>query len=191
MGACAARQGAGAAERGRVRRRGCGLPARAAQELRLHIPHTLPHTLIWRPPPRAQGLGVDLANVLYTDVDTIFMGDINACSLPAPRILAAAGEVTKLTPANAGVIYLNLTAWAELHGDLMRFAAGHGWIFPNADQEWLFSFFGDRVAVLPDTYNWKPYWGHPQPGTWGRAPAVKILHIHGPKFQARLALILT
>jgi len=128
---------------------------------------------------------VDLANVLYTDVDTIFMGDVNACSLPSPRILAAAGEVTKLSPANAGVIYLNLTAWADLHGDLMHHAAKKGWIFPNADQEWLFTFFGDRVAVLPDTYNWKPYWGHPQPGTWGRAPAIRILHIHGPKLQAR------
>ena len=115
---------------------------------------TIKHcTLIGR-----QGMGVDLENVLYTDVDTIFMGDMNACSLPAPRILAAAGEVTMLTPANAGVLHINLTAWQELHGDLMRFAGLHNWTFPNADQEWLFSFFGDRVSVLPDTYNWKPYW---------------------------------
>ncbi|KAK9835958.1 hypothetical protein WJX81_001463 [Elliptochloris bilobata] len=135
------------------------------------------------------GMGVDLTNVLYTDVDTMFMGDINACSLPSPRILSAAGEVTKLNPANAGVIYLNLTAWVELHGDLMQFAKLNGWIFPNADQEWLFRFFGDRVSVLPDTYNWKPYWGHPQPGTWGKAPAIKILHIHGPKFQESVCVL--
>ena len=56
-------------------------------------------------------------------------------------------------------------------------------------QEWLFTFFGDRVSVLPDTYNWKPYWGHPQAGTWGKAPAVKILHIHGPKFQESLCVL--
>ena len=121
------------------------------------------------------------------------MEDINSCSLPSPRILSAAGEVTpaahashrlpcacrhpvlgplrsmlalcsglvaaacmrlsppakthqtlhslttvlqvtKLTPANAGVIYINLTAWQELHGDLMRYAELNGWIFPNADQ---------------------------------------------------------
>lgn len=35
-----------------------------------------------------------VAQVLYTDVDTIFMEDINSCSLPSPRILSAAGEVT-------------------------------------------------------------------------------------------------
>lgn len=43
--------------------------------------------------------------------------------------------------------------------------------------------------MLPDTYNWKPYWGHPQAGTWGKAPAVKILHIHGPKFQESLCVL--
>lgn len=37
------------------------------------------------------------AQVLYTDVDTIFMEDINSCSLPSPRILSAAGEVTPLS----------------------------------------------------------------------------------------------
>ena len=42
--------------------------------------------------------------------------------------------MTKLTPANAGVIYINLTAWQELHSDLMRYAELNGWIFPNADQ---------------------------------------------------------
>ena len=36
------------------------------------------------------------AQVLYTDVDTIFMEDINSCSLPSPRILSAAGEVNPL-----------------------------------------------------------------------------------------------
>lgn len=45
------------------------------------------------------------------------------------------------------------------------------------------------MSVLPDTYNWKPYWGHPQAGTWGKAPAVKILHIHGPKFQESLCVL--
>ena len=43
-------------------------------------------------------------------------------------------QVTKLSPANAGVIYINLTAWQELHSDLMRYAELNGWIFPNADQ---------------------------------------------------------
>ena len=40
--------------------------------------------------------GLPCVQVLYTDVDTIFMEDINSCSLPSPRILSAAGEVTTL-----------------------------------------------------------------------------------------------
>ena len=56
-------------------------------------------------------------------------------------------------------------------------------------QTWLFRFFGDRVSVLPDTYNWKPYWGYPEAGAWGDAPAVRIIHIHGPKFQESLCVL--
>lgn len=43
--------------------------------------------------------------------------------------------------------------------------------------------------MLPDTYNWKPYWGNPEPGAWGDPPAIKILHIHGPKFQESLCVL--
>ena len=138
---------------------------------------------------RTEGLGVDLRNILHADVDTIFMADINACSLPTPRILAAAGEATKLSPANAGVLYINLTAWEELHPDFMRYGQSQGWVFDNADQTWLFDFFGDRVSILPDTYNWKPYWGKPEKGTWGEAPAIKILHIHGPKLHESVCVL--
>lgn len=138
---------------------------------------------------RTKGMGVDLSNVLHADVDTIFMADITSCSLPSPRILAAAGETTKHIPANAGVLYINLTAWEELHPDFMRYGQLQGWHFANVDQTWLFDFFGDRVSMLPDTYNWKPYWGLPQAGTWGRAPAVKILHIHGPKLRESVCVL--
>lgn len=138
---------------------------------------------------RTKGKGVDLRNILHADVDTLFLSDINACSLPSPRILAAAGEATKLSPANAGVLYINLTAWEELHPDFMRYGEHEGWVFDNADQTWLFDFFGDRVSVLPDTYNWKPYWGLPRAGTWGKAPAVKILHIHGPKLHESVCVL--
>lgn len=56
-------------------------------------------------------------------------------------------QVTKLSPANAGVIYLNLTAWQELHSDLMHYAELHGWLFPNADQ----ARFQRRCSLaLPD-----------------------------------------
>lgn len=45
--------------------------------------------------------GLPCAQVLYTDVDTIFMQDINSCSLPSPRILSAAGEVITLSSCTA------------------------------------------------------------------------------------------
>lgn len=138
---------------------------------------------------RTKGLGVDTRTILHADVDTIFLSDINACSLPTPRILAAAGEATKLSPANAGVLYINLTAWETLHPDFMRYGQSEGWVFDNADQTWLFDFFGDRVSVLPDTYNWKPYWGAPKAGTWGRAPDIKILHVHGPKLHESVCVL--
>ena len=138
---------------------------------------------------RTKGMSVDIRNILHADVDTIFMADVNACSLPMPRILAAAGEATMLSPANAGVLYINLTAWEELHPDFMRYGQSQGWVFDNADQTWLFDFFGDRVSILPDTYNWKPYWGAPKAGTWGQAPVIKILHVHGPKLHESVCVL--
>ena len=56
--------------------------------------------------------GLPCAQVLYTDVDTIFMEDINSCSLPSPRILSAAGEVTTLF-ANRTVAASALSSSAE------------------------------------------------------------------------------
>ena len=43
-------------------------------------------------------------------------------------------QVTKLVPANAGVIYINLTAWQELHSDFMHYGEMNDWVFPNVDQ---------------------------------------------------------
>ena len=34
-------------------------------------------------------------------------------------------------------------------------------------------FYGARMALLPDKYNWKAYWG------W--APDIALVHLHGPK----------
>lgn len=60
-------------------------------------------------------------------------------------------QVTKLSPANAGVIYINLTAWQELHSDLMRYAELNGWIFPNADQARMHCMLLHTLGV-GDTY---------------------------------------
>ena len=52
--------------------------------------------------------------------------------IPTPRL--PMHQATKLSPANAGVVYINLTAWQEINSDLMHFGELSGWMFPNVDQ---------------------------------------------------------
>jgi hypothetical protein len=53
--------------------------------------------------------------------------------------------------------------------------------FPIVDQSLLQRFFGARFNALPDTYNWKLYWGEPSNALWGPHPEIKIIHFHGER----------
>lgn len=49
--------------------------------------------------------------------------------------------------------------------------------------------FSRYLTLLPDIYNYKPYWGKVQPGAYGKAGRERdgkpaIIHFHGPKLQS-------
>ncbi|OYV89132.1 MAG: hypothetical protein B7Z57_13670 [Acidiphilium sp. 37-60-79] len=66
---------------------------------------------------------------------------------------------------------LNLKTFKLIHDKLIEFTLKN--LHIGLDQEILREFVGTDYLLLPDTYNWKPYWGINQDAS--------IIHWHGPK----------
>ena len=119
----------------------------------------------------AAAAGAHPDSVLYMAADTLFVQDVNACSLAMPRVLSVSGGDPRTLPwASAGAYHINMSAWAELHPDLQRFGSARGWAFLGTHGSWVPELLGARVSALPETYDWQPWWGSPPAGTWGNPP---------------------
>ena len=137
----------------------------------------------------AAAAGARLDSVLLMAADTLFVQDINACSLAMPRVLSVSGDPRTLPWASVGAYHINMSAWAELHPDMVRFGAARGWAFLGTHGSWVPELLGARVSALPETYDWQPWWGAPLAGTWGKPPQLRILHVHGPVLQGSLCVL--
>ena len=128
-------------------------------------------------------LGITDKFVLYTDLDVMFLGEVvDSLSQMSPKYFAVAPEsfVTDYKHINTGVMLMNL---GNLRRQDEKFRA-----FMLANIEMLTANFWDQTAyksfykrrfygykwnVLPNEFNWKPY--------WGANLQAKIIHFHGPK----------
>lgn len=72
---------------------------------------------------------------------------------------------------NSGVMVMNVDSWREKREDLLNFTSNN--LNLGLDQEILRVFLDRNYLLLPDRFNWKPY--------WGINPDAAILHWHGPK----------
>ena len=102
--------------------------------LRLDIPSVVPHLEVRD--------DIETAYALYTDVDVLFMHDINSCTLEAPEIFALGGEFAMGEKANSGVMYMNVPGFGAKVADLIAFGRSQNWNFPAYDQ-------GFVVGLLP------------------------------------------
>ena len=128
---------------------------------------------------------IEARYVLYTDVDIMFMQDINSCTLEAPAILALGGEGQKDKKENTGVMYFNVTALSEKKADIVAFGKEQAWNFPAYDQGLILAYFSqDHISQLPPEFNWKGYWGCPE------SESMHIYHWHGPKPRRHLHCLL-
>jgi hypothetical protein len=116
---------------------------------------------------------VDMQHVLYTDVDVMFQKDINSCSLPHPKLMLVGPEFDKGVAANTGVMYLNVEKFRARLPGLLQHAYVNKFNFISHDQGLIMDYFKNDMALLPDEYNWKAYWGF--------NPNAAVLHFHGPK----------
>jgi hypothetical protein len=110
--------------------------------------------------------------VLYTDADVIFRQNPDLRGYH-PLFLAAAPQFDRGRKAdlNSGVMLLNLKTFRAIHSKLTEFTVEN--LDLGLDQEVLRAFVGQDYLLLPDIYNWKPYWG-----VNADAP---VIHWHGPK----------
>jgi hypothetical protein len=107
--------------------------------------------------------------ILYTDCDVMFF------ELPEfikPAVLTIGPELVKGAKNNNGIMFMNLTALSRDIAAYNAFASLHG---DTGDQELTLQFYNKVSTLLPDTYNWKPYWGYNKD--------VAILHTHGLKIS--------
>jgi len=111
----------------------------------------------------------------------------------APQVFSLivyALEATNLVISSlVGVLYINVTAWRMLYDNMIQRGDEESWIFPVTDQTYLMDWISTGITLIPDTFNWKPYWGEPQAIAWGRAADIKILHLHGPKLKMAICML--
>lgn len=121
--------------------------------------------------------------VLYTDMDVIFNDDIRLEDLPRPKYLAAAPEfdqdIQRMTAFNAGILLININGVKEKYQDFRTMMLKKQRNSINLfDQGYLNELCFKDMELLPNEYNWKPYWGINE--------KAKIIHFHGMKPGCKL-----
>ena len=139
-----------------------------------------PDQKLWQRIARGDYLRVDVPLleltdefILYTDVDVMFLKDIEAPQ-PRPSYFAAAAEFDQrnLREFNTGVMILNVPAMRESHSEFVEFIT-RDVNRPAFDQTAFQLFYAGKASPLDSVFNWKPYWGDCSDAT--------VVHFHGPK----------
>jgi hypothetical protein len=86
-------------------------------------------------------------------------------------------EIYKDEIANTGVLIINVPQWKKIIPHLLQYATLHKWRFIAYDQgltlEYIKEHLQNKVSLLPNELNWKPY--------WAINSNASIVHFHGPK----------
>jgi hypothetical protein len=119
-------------------------------------------------------LDLDDDFVFYTDIDVMFKKDVDYSEI-RPLFMACTPEHRQddFSYFNSGVMVMNLPALRQTRPHLIETLTAIVSSSPPYDQGALnesYKKFWDR---LPNTWNWKPYWGY--------SPDAVIVHFHGPK----------
>ena len=121
--------------------------------------------------------------VLYTDCDVMFQRDPDLTNL-TPKYFSVAPEFTRgdYTNFNSGVMVMNVPEMLGIRQTFMQHITNSRISdLPAFDQGALRGFFKGLYDRLPETLNWKPY--------WGRNRDAAIIHFHGPKPPQAKALM--
>jgi hypothetical protein len=113
--------------------------------------------------------------VLYTDCDVMFLKDPDLEGM-RPTYFSVAPEFTRgnYENMNTGVMFINVPNMRLIHEEFVC-SVRKSRISDHAayDQDFLRAYFKGKYDKLPETLNWKPY--------WGKNDTTEIVHFHGPK----------
>ena len=115
--------------------------------------------------------------------DVLFWQDINSCTLPKPTLLSLGADVAREQAASGGVIFMNVSAYSTLFPSLLKYAEQHefGTESVALDQSLLLGYLEGTQSLLPDIFNYKPYWGMPEDIINCPSGRPVIVHMQGPK----------
>jgi hypothetical protein len=129
-------------------------------------------------PTIAETLNFSTEEVLYTDIDVLFLKQPEPRGLTfAPFAVGPEFDPNDYITMNTGVMYINIPNMAETRPALMEYVKNHHIGSTSFDQDSLRRFYAGQWGHLPIGYNWKPYWGVNTDAT--------IVHFHGPKPSMR------
>ena len=94
-----------------------------------------------------------------------------------PKLFAVAPEFEhgNYVNFNTGVMIINTSGMRAEDNDFISFIQSNIASFEAFDQGAFRAYFAGRHDFLPETLNWKPYWGANQ--------SAEIIHFHGVKPQ--------
>jgi hypothetical protein len=90
--------------------------------------------------------------------------------------IAIGPEAAREELENSGVMVINVQWYLETWDYFMKYAGSIEWHSAACEQGLILDFYVHKTqaaVLLPDGWNWKPYWGRNDDAT--------ILHLHGPK----------
>ena len=120
--------------------------------------------------------------VLYTDCDVLFLKDPSLQYLrPSHFAVAPEFEHGNYLNFNTGVMIINVAGMRAVDREFIDFIKSKIAGFSAFDQGAFRAFFPKQYDFLPETLNWKPY--------WGLNPSAEIVHFHGVKPQQAKQLI--
>lgn len=116
--------------------------------------------------------------ILYADTDLIFLKDITLNSFnKLPNTIGVCPEFKntyRYTNFNAGVMLINLNSYKQAKEQLISLLNKRKKAkIECCDQGYLNTIYKKNFLKIPNTFNWKPYWGINDDAV--------IIHLHGLK----------
>ncbi len=118
----------------------------------------------------------------------MFRRDIDSCTLAKPPLVSLGPDVAHGQADSAGVVYMNVTAYSDIFAAFIEDAASNAFSTDSVaiDQNMLLRYIQGFSTLLPDLYNYKPYWGVQKPVIdlpFINMPSGEpvIVHMQGPK----------
>lgn len=111
--------------------------------------------------------------VVYTDVDVMFMNDLDHKQFPEALLATSEFVIGNKDYFNSGVMYINVDKMKKSYDDFVEYLELKEYYFTAYDQGAYNTFYKEDWGFIPEEYNWKPY--------LGPNPEARVLHFHGPK----------